>query len=446
MDNDTYKQIDRAIVTTATLMDMELDECVDPQEYDVLMNGYADLLRDYDLFEKPFVEDANESGLVDFAEGDDIAVIVTENGKYSVQESGCFCGLDAVYDYLEQIGESNLFKACYGGKYGIISLGDEMEIEIPFEYDSITVRPRFYLRIIVEKEKKFQYRCNGELEWVDEIIMPIYAGWIRVRQGDRIGWLDVNLNVTFDQAEAHEYVLQDVTETLPFVEKYCVVSRKMLDRCTDMEDRLRNCNDAERETLEEQLRTYSISFCESSHLRPFSQDGKMGVKDFLDGIIVPAIYDEIKHIRGTVEDTCFGRIVSRWGLVAEHGRRISSPVIEFDEPTHCFNYENWMIVRKDGKYGVYDSFKGEYLLEPIYDELIEKDGYCHIITRIGDRYGFFNSEFNIPPKYENYWIGRCLSFVRFMLDDKWGYIDRNGRWTDSIEQARAYVRNPMCFA
>lgn len=267
-----------------------------------------------------------------------------------------------------------------------------------------------------------------------------------MRQGDRIGWLDVNLNVTFDQAEAHEYVLQDVTETLPFVEKYCVVSRKMLDRCTDMEDRLRNCNDAERETLEEQLRTYSISFCESSHLRPFSQDGKMGVKDFLDGIIVPAIYDEIKHIRGTVEDTCFGRIVSRWGLVADHGKRISNPVIEFDEPTHCFNYENWMIVRKDGKYGVYDSFKGEYLLEPIYDELIEKDGYCHIITRIGDRYGFFNSEFNIPPKYENYWIGRCLSFVRFMLDDKWGYIDRNGRWTDSIEQARAYVRNPMCFA
>lgn len=80
---------------------------------------------------------------------------------------------------------------------------------------------------------------------------------------------------------------------------------------------------------------------------------------------------------------------------------------------------------------------------PIYDELIEKEDYHHIITRIGNRYGFYDTEFNVAPRFEQYKIGRSLSF--FMLNGKWGFIDKNGEWTDKIEEARAYIRNPMYY-
>lgn len=43
-DNDDYKQIDRKVVTEATLLDMELDACYDPSEYNELLNNYQRLL------------------------------------------------------------------------------------------------------------------------------------------------------------------------------------------------------------------------------------------------------------------------------------------------------------------------------------------------------------------------------------------------------------------
>ena len=35
-ENDDFKQIDRKVVTEATILDMELDMCHDPSEYNVL--------------------------------------------------------------------------------------------------------------------------------------------------------------------------------------------------------------------------------------------------------------------------------------------------------------------------------------------------------------------------------------------------------------------------
>lgn len=443
--NDDFKQIDRKVVTEATKIDIELDMCHDPSEYNELLEYYRRLLCKYDLFEKPFVENASESVYHEYTEEDDIAIITCNNGKYGVQESWRFHKLDPIYDSIEQLDHSNLFKACYKGKFGVIDLDCNRKEVIPFEYDSIDVHSGDRFRAIVEKNGQFQYQCCGRSGWYDEIIFPRYAGWVIVRQGERYGWLDENLNITFDIEKAHEHLIPSPFDIFNHVKEHHEATREDLNMCSELDIALLKCNEEEREKLNEKLLMLSASLYRGCRLFPFTSDGKMGVKDYLGCKIIPATYDEIKLIRNHIDDVCFGRIGNRWGLVAESSGKIESPIIEYDEPTHQFCYANWTVVKKNGKYGVYDTFEDIYLLEPIYDELIEKEDYHHIITRIGDRFGFFDSEFNVTPRFEQFKIGRSLSFIRFMLHGKWGFIDKNGEWTDKIEEARAYIKNPMFF-
>ena len=443
-ENDDFKQIDRKVVTEATILDMELDMCHDPSENNELQEYYRHLLCKYDLFEKPFVEDASESDYHEYTEEDDIAVITCENGKYGVQESWRFHKLDSIYDSIEQLDHSNLFKACYNGMFGVIDLDSNGKEVIPFEYDSIDVNWGDRFCAIVEKNGRFQYQCGGRSGWYDEIKYPKYSGWVIVRQDGRYGWLDENLNITFDIEKAHEHIIPSSYEMFNLVKEHHEATREDLNKCSELDMALQNCSEEDKEKLNEELLMLSASLYRGHKLYPFTSDGKMGVKDyFLGGKIIQATYDEIKLISGDIDDACFGRKGNRWGLIADYSDKVESPIIEYDEPSHQFCYANWTVVKKNGKYGLYDTFEDKYLLEPIYDELIEKEDYHHIITRIGNRFGFYDTEFNAAPRFEQYKIGRSLSFIRFMLNGKWGFMDKNGERTDKIEEARACIRNPM---
>ena len=444
-ENDDFKQIDRKVVTEATILDMELDMCHDPSEYNELQEYYRRLLYKYDLFEKPFVEDASESDYHEYTEEDDIAVITCENGKYGVQESWRFHKLDSIYDSIEQLDHSNLFKACYNGMFGVIDLDSNGKEVIPFEYDSIDVNWGDRFCAIVEKNGRFQYQCGGRSGWYDEIKYPKYAGWVIVRQDGRYGWLDENLNITFDIEKAHEHFIPSSYEMFNLVKEHHEATREDLNKCSELDMALQNCSEEDKEKLNEELLMLSASLYRGHKLYPFTSDGKMGVKDYFlgGGKIIQATYDEIKLISGDIDDACFGRKGNRWGLIADYSDKVESPIIEYDEPSHQFCYANWTVVKKNGKYGLYDTFEDKYLLEPIYDELIEKEDYHHIITRIGNRFGFYDTEFNVAPRFEQYKIGRSLSFIRFMLNGKWGFMDKNGERTDKIEEARACIRNPM---
>lgn len=449
---DIFKQIDHKVVTEATRLDMEMDQCHDPSDYNQLLETYRRMLDRYDLYVKPFTEDASLSSDDDdeLPFDDYKAVITFENGKYGVQESRNFPKVDAVYDSIEQIRQTSLFKACLDGKYGIIDL-DNMDSEVlPFEYDAIEAYQHKRFHAIVCKDGRYQYHCDGWdgiecSDWFDEIVFPRYAGWVVVRQGERYGWLDENLQFTSDQAKAHEHVLHDPFEVWRDVTEPHVATRAELDRCYQLDMALLHCPEEDKARLESQLYLLSAPLVSSHKLFPFSSGGKMGVKDYLGSPIVPAIYDEVQLVEGEMEDAGFGRLGDRWGLVAGCGEKVDSPLIAFDEPFHYTYESEWTIVKKDGKYGVYDIFKKRFLLDPLYDELIETAGFYHLIPRIGDRYGFFNEEFCIAPQFEQYHLGRSLSFIRFMLDGRWGFIDKDGAWTEQIDEARAYVCNPKYF-
>lgn len=395
-------QIDRKIVTEATLLDIQMDMCYDTSEYNEILAYYRKLLSKYDLFDIPFTEDAATSDYRAPTEEDDYAIITCVDGKYGVQKSRFFDEIDPVYDRIEQFKNWNLAMVCRNGKYGVIDLCNKGKVVIPLEYDSVELHDEDHLCAVVGRNGQFQYLSDGKSDWVDEVIFPKYAGWVRVRLGERYGWLDENLKVTFDQNKAHEPVIPFSFETFNLVKEHHEATREDLNRCSELDMVLRNCDEEDREKLDNELR---LMFASLYRHYPAEEDVLRG--------------------KGT-----------------EGGFCDESPEIESDEPTHVFCCEEWTIVKKNGKYGVYDRYEEKYLLEPIYDELVEEENYHHLITRIGDKFGFFNSEFNVAPQFENYRIGRMLSFVRFRLNGKWGYINKDGEWTEKIEEARAYAKNP----
>ena len=282
-ENDDFKQIDRKVVTEATILDMELDMCHDPSENNELQEYYRRLLYKYDLFEKPFVEDASESDYHEYTEEDDIAVITCENGKYGVQESWRFHKLDSIYDSIEQLDHSNLFKACYNGMFGVIDLDSNGKEVIPFEYDSIDVNWGDRFCAIVEKNGRFQYQCGGRSGWYDEIKYPKYSGWVIVRQDGRYGWLDENLNITFDIEKAHEHIIPSSYEMFNLVKEHHEATREDLNKCSELDMALQNCSEEDKEKLNEELLMLSASLYRGHKLYPFTSDGKMGVKDYFFG-------------------------------------------------------------------------------------------------------------------------------------------------------------------
>lgn len=395
-------QIDRKIVTEATLLDIQMDMCYDTSEYNEILAYYRKLLSKYDLFDKPFTEDAATSDYRAPTEEDDYAIITCVDGKYGVQKSRFFDEIDPMYDSIAQFKNTNFATVCLNGKYGVIDLCNKGKVVIPLEYDSIEMHENDQLCVVLGKNGQFQYLNDGGSDWVDEVILPKYAGWIRVRLGERYGWLDENLKVTFDQKKAYEYALPNSFEFFKYIKDPHEATREYLNKCSELDMALRNCDEESREKLDNELLQMSVSL--------------------------------YRHYPSE-EDTLKGKGTGS-GLWEE------LPDIESDEPTHVFYCQEWTIVKKNGKYGVYNRYEEKYLLEPIYDELVEEENYHHLITRIGDKFGFFNSEFNVAPQFENYRIGRMLSFVRFRLNGKWGYINKDGEWTEKIEEARAYAKNP----
>ena len=100
IEDDLGKQIDRSVVTKTTLLDIAMNSTHDAQEFNEMLHEYCTILYDYDLWEKPFIEVAEET---ENSELEDDYKIYKENGKWGVKESRYHCGLPADYEKIGQL-------------------------------------------------------------------------------------------------------------------------------------------------------------------------------------------------------------------------------------------------------------------------------------------------------------------------------------------------------
>lgn len=126
IEDNLGKQIDRSVVTKTTLLDIAMNSTHDVQEFNEMLHEYCTILYEYDLWEKPFIEVAEET---EYSELEDDYKIYKENDKWGVKESRYHCGLPADYEKIECVDGITYQFLTYRDKHvGLVNLWDRFEV------------------------------------------------------------------------------------------------------------------------------------------------------------------------------------------------------------------------------------------------------------------------------------------------------------------------------
>ena len=438
MIDDLGKQIDRSVVTKTTLLDIAMNSTHDVQEFNEMLQEYCTILYDYDLWEKPFIEVAEES---ENSEIDEDYKIYEENGKWGVKESRYHCGLPADYEKIECVnGITYQFLTYRDGHVGLVNLFDKVEVWLEPIFDNINIFNN--LHIVVSCNGLKGYWHKGQLSNVcfEDIYIPQFAGWVKVKKDGLWGWLDGNLCFTTEQSDAHEYITPDLFECKGTHQN---VTRELLDDVSRLDQEVNDSNDYTKDQTLEKLKETALPLIENDKIEVYQENGKYGIKDFLGFIIAKAQFNEITVTEQEHYLAAFGRTEFGWGLVCEYGDVLKDQLFIFDEVPKQSIYLNWFKVKICGMFGIYDSESRQMVLEAIYDEIENRNDFECVITKKDGKLGFFNYKFCVPPVYDDIIFGRGLAFVRFKKDGRLGYIDKDLNWTEDIGKARILAKNPM---
>jgi hypothetical protein len=191
----------------------------------------------------------------------------------------------------------------------------------------------------------------------------------------------------------------------------------------------------------------------SGQLIPFEKKGKMGYKDSLGTIIVPAKYEEADAFSegmgrvniGGKQDPEFKNIRSiiggKWGYVNEKGEEVIAP--QYDDA--CAFHEGVTHVKKDGKYG-YINKQGKEVI-PFTFEYASCMHDKRAPIRQGNKWGYINhkGEQFVPYQFEKaYRFGDGLAAVA--VSNKLGFIDTLGNFVIQpiYDVTWTYFKNGLC--
>jgi hypothetical protein len=101
---------------------------------------------------------------------------------------------------------------------------------------------------------------------------------------------------------------------------------------------------------------------------------------------------------------------------------------------------NIVQIRIEKKCGLYNKKLKKQITPLKYDEIGYFGGEQTIDFRIGEKYGFLNSEGLeiIPGKYQ-FVSGFCNGLAAIKLDNKWGYVDKNNKIVVPIQFDMAWT-------
>lgn len=197
----------------------------------------------------------------------------------------------------------------------------------------------------------------------------------------------------------------------------------------------------------------SVVFQANGQLIPFEKKGKMGYKDSLGTIIVPAKYEQADafseglgrvNIGGKQDPDMKGvRLIidGKWGYINEKGEEVIAP--QFDDA--CAFHEGVTHVKKDGKYGFINKQGKEVI--PFTFEYASCMHEKRAPVRQGNKWGYINNkgEQIIPYTFEKaYRFGDGLAAVA--ISNKLGFIDTLGNMIiqPNYDVTWTYFKDGIC--
>ncbi len=169
------------------------------------------------------------------------------------------------------------------------------------------------------------------------------------------------------------------------------------------------------------------------------EGGKCGLKSLLGELILPVNFEDVKLLSASIVEKG-DRIVAqqngKWGVVLADGDGTWLMKPEFDYIGYPNNITH---VQKDGKWGVIDISKNEFLIQPeceyVNDDngfmfingisIYEKDGKTGVITSYGTHTEPIFEEVEFDPEGP----------VKVKYDGKWGFITEDNRFTEDEDEA-----------
>lgn len=169
-------------------------------------------------------------------------------------------------------------------------------------------------------------------------------------------------------------------------------------------------------------------------LKVFSKNGKDGLKNHEDNVIIPAEYDVI-DVAGYIGRGWHLKKGEKWGAVNERGEWMFD--VEYDKIK--VRYEGGHFLRKNGKMGFCNS-KGIITIDFLYDELENyNSSWNGAKAKVDNKWGYVDEEGNVvvPIEYDDVYLNDH-GMIRVKKDDKYGFYNIKDGLTIPIEYDEAY--------
>lgn len=167
-------------------------------------------------------------------------------------------------------------------------------------------------------------------------------------------------------------------------------------------------------------------------------NGKYGIVDSKEKIILPIEYDKIENFKNGLAKVIKNREIC---LINFEGKKVLD--YEYTDSSFRFIYSQKIasVKNNSGKYGFINQ-DNTLVIEPKYDEkMMFSEGLCRV--KIGKKYGYINIKGQevIPPIYEDasYRFKNGLAYI--IKDNKAGYIDTKGTIVIPFQFDKAYDFN-----
>lgn len=222
---------------------------------------------------------------------------------------------------------------------------------------------------------------------------------------------------------------------LEFVRGWKLEANKIFEEGGSIYDLLRFTNPNFTQNIQDKLQVKgSHEKLGDGHLKVFEENGKQGLKNSQDVVIIPAAYEKITSAGWSGRGWHLKKD-EKWGAVNELGEWIFD--VEYDEIK--VRYEGGHFLRKNGKMGFCNS-EGVLTIDYLYDELENySSSWDGAKAKLDKKWGYVDGGGNVVVPIEYDYIDLDANgMIKVKKDGKYGFYNKKDGLVISIEYEQAY--------
>ena len=210
-------------------------------------------------------------------------------------------------------------------------------------------------------------------------------------------------------------------------------TEEIVKELKEAEKRFEKATGAEWEALAERIHQINTEY--NWFDMPFEENGRMGIKDALGKVIVPAKFDDYIETytpffrSGAMPMIINGKAV----LVKTDGSGDVLPGTECDK-IFLMPFSPYFALYKGDKFAIFAS-NGKMFVDFVCDNCTEFSNGLAVYTANGKEGAIYNNGAVLPAKFDEFGSPELDSFLCVRVGEEWGYVDKDDNFTTDEEEA-----------